>query len=207
MLKFYYADRTCALATRLTLAYGGIEHEAVRLDFTKNEQRSPEYLKINPKGRVPALVTELGVLTETPAILLFIAQSHPDKQLAPLGDAWALAKVNEFNSYLCSTVHVNYAHKGRGNRWSDDPAAQESMKAKVKQNMSDCFDLIEREMVRGPFVLGDRISICDFYLFTMAQWIEGEGIGLSRFPKVARIAREVSELASTQQVLDAASQG
>ena len=129
MLTFYYAPGTCALATHLALEYSGAPYEAKRLDFKQQQQRSPEYLKLNPKGRVPALVTDRGVLTETPALLLFIAQAHPQSGLAPLDDPFLLAKMNEFNSYLCSTVHVNHAHKGRGYRWVDaeDTAAIQAM--------------------------------------------------------------------------------
>lgn len=201
MLTLYYAPGTCALASHIALEHAGADYRAVKLDFKANEQRSAEYLKVNPKGRVPALVSPQGVLTETPAILQYVAQAFPQAQLAPLDDPWALAKANEFNSYLCSTVHVNHAHKGRGHRWSDDPAAHESMKAKVTQNMTDCFDLIEREMVKGPFVLGERVGICDFYLFTIVQWLPGDGVDVSRFPKVAQLAQAVGELPATKRVL------
>jgi glutathione S-transferase len=203
MLKLYYAPGTCAMATHLALEYAGADYEAVRLDFSKSEQRSPDYLKLNPKGRVPAIVTERGVLTETPALLQYVAQAYPKAQLAPLDDPWLLAKANEFNSYLCSTVHVNHAHKGRGYRWADDTAAHEAMKAKVAQNMGDCFELIEREMLRGPFVLGERLSTCDFYLFTIVQWLPGDGVDAARYPRVEQIAKAVKELPSTQRVLAA----
>ena len=84
MLTLYYAAGTCALASHLALEFAGAPYEAKRLDFKQQQQRSPEYLRINPKGRVPALVTERGVLTETPALLHYIAQSFPQAQLAPL---------------------------------------------------------------------------------------------------------------------------
>ncbi len=138
-----------------------------------------------PGWNVPALVTEQGVLTETPALLLFIAQSFPKANLAPLGDAFELARANEFNSYLCSTVHVAHSHRMRGYRWADDEAAIESMKKKVAQNIGDCFEMIERHMFKGPWVLGDRFSICDPYLFTVASWMESDGVEMRRFPKVA----------------------
>src|SRR5256885_6578952 len=73
-LKLYYAPGTCALATRIALIEANAPHEVIKLDFPKGEQRSPEYLAINPKGRVPALVTERGVLTETPALLAYVAR-------------------------------------------------------------------------------------------------------------------------------------
>ena len=84
MFKLYYAPGTCALATHIALEEAGAPYEAVRLDFGSQAQRSPEYLAINPKGRVPALVTESGTLTETPALLLFVAQRFPAAELAPL---------------------------------------------------------------------------------------------------------------------------
>ncbi|MEZ0309696.1 MAG: glutathione S-transferase N-terminal domain-containing protein, partial [Ramlibacter sp.] len=104
MLKLYYAPNTCALATHLALEFSGAPFEAVRLDFGQKQQQSPEYLSVNPKGRVPALVTDHGVLTETPALLQFIAQSFPEAKLAPLDDPFLLACANAFNSYLCATV-------------------------------------------------------------------------------------------------------
>lgn len=206
MLKLYYAPGTCALASHLALEYAGAPYEAVRVDFKSQQQRSPEYLRVNPKGRVPVLVTDRGVLTETPALLHFIAQSFPKAGLAPLDDAFALAKVNEFNSYLCSTVHVNHAHKGRGARWADDEQAWEAMKKKVPQNMADCFALIEGGMLQGPWVLGERFSTADLYLFTIAGWLEGDGVDVQRFPKVADHMRRMNAQPQVQKVL-AAQQG
>jgi len=115
MYKLYYAPGTCALASHIALEEAGADYSATRLDFKANQQQSPDYLGINPKGRVPALVTDRGILTENPAILAYVAQSAPDKKLMP-EDAFAFAQAQSFNSYLCSTVHVNHAHKGRGAR-------------------------------------------------------------------------------------------
>ena len=203
MLTLYYAPMTCALAAHIALEQAGAPYEAVRLDFIREEQRSAAYLEINPKGRVPALVTPRGVLTETPAILQFIAQSHPQAGLAPLDDAFALASVNSFNSYLCSTVHVAHAHRRRGHRWADDPAAIAAMQKKVPQTMGDCFELIEREFFQGPWVLGDRYSVSDAYLFTLAQWLEGDGVDIQRFPKVADHSRRMAEDPAVRKVLSA----
>ncbi|HEX2547634.1 MAG TPA: glutathione S-transferase family protein [Ramlibacter sp.] len=204
-LTFYYAPGTCALATHLALEYAGAPYEAVRLDFKAQQQRSPEYLKVNPKGRVPALVTERGVLTETPALLQYVAQSVPQAKLAPLDDPFLLAKVNEFNSYLCSTVHVNHAHKGRGYRWVDpaDEAAMEAMKKKVPQTMAESFTLIEEQMFKGPWVLGERFSTSDLYLYTLERWLEGDGVDVQRFPKVADHMKRMEAQPQVQKVLAA----
>src|SRR5258705_8502843 len=153
MLKLFYAVGTRALASHIALEEAGAEYEAVRLDFGANDQRKPEYLKINPKGRVPALITDAGILTETPAILAYIAQVFPKANLAPLADPFAFARVQAFNSYLCSTAHLNHAHLGRGARWADEPSLLEDMTRKVPANVSASFDLMEREMVEWPWVM------------------------------------------------------
>jgi len=185
MYTLYYAPNTCALASHIALEQVGAEYQTVRVDFSKNEQRSPDYLGINRKGRVPALVTDRGMLTETPAILMYICQSFPEAGLAPLEDAYALAQVNAFNSYLCSTVHVAHAHRMRGNRWADDPAALAAMQKKVPQSVAEAFALIENELFQGPWVMGERYSVCDMYLFTLAQWLESDGVDPARLPKIA----------------------
>ncbi len=203
MLTFYYAPGTCALASHLALEFAGARYEAKRLDFKQDQQRSPEYLRLNPKGRVPALVTDRGVLTETPALLQYIAQSFPQAQLAPVNDAFLLAKVNEFNSYLWSTVHVNHAHKGRGYRWveADDTVALEAMKKKVPQTMAESFALIEEQMLKGPWVLGDQFSTSDLYLYTLTRWLEGDGVDVKRFPKVADHMQRMEALPQVQKVV------
>jgi glutathione S-transferase len=189
----YYTPHTCALASHIALEQAGADYQVKRIDFSKNEQRSPEYLRVNPKGRVPALVTNRGILTETPAILTFICQSFPAARLAPLDDPFALAQVQAFNSYLCSTVHVAHSHRMRGYRWADDPTAIEAMKKKVPHSVGDCFEQIEHEMLLGPWVTGSNYTICDMYLFTLAQWLEADGVDLRRLPKVADHRRRMSE--------------
>jgi glutathione S-transferase len=201
MLTLYSAPRTCALASHIALEQTGAEYRVVRLDFRVNAQREPDYLAINPKGRVPALATSKGVITETPAILAFLAQSFPEAGLAPLDDVYAFAKAQSFASYLCSTVHPAYAHRVRGTRWADDPAAIEDMKRKAPQVMSDCFDLIEGRMLAGPWVLGEVYSFCDPYLFTIASWLEGAGLDIARWPKTADHSRRMADDPAVQRVL------
>jgi glutathione S-transferase len=201
MLKLYYAPRTCALASHIALEDAGADYETVRVDFAAAEQRKPEYLSINPKGRVPSLVTERGILTETPAILIFVAQSFPHAALAPLDDPFALARVQAFNSYLCSTVHVAHAHRVRGYRWADDAEAIAAMQRKVPQSVGECFSLIERELLQGPWVMGSTYTVCDPYLFTLAQWLEGDGVDRTKLPKVDDHARRMLERPSVRKAL------
>jgi len=194
MLKLFYATGTCALASHIALEEAGATYEAVRVDFGKDEQKQPAYLAINPKARVPALVTERGALTETPAILAFIAQCYPAAVLAPLDDPFAFARMQAFNNYLCSTVHVAHAHRRRGERWVDDnPSAIEAMQRKVPANMTASFALMEREMFAGPWVMGEAYTICDAYLFTIAQWLESDSVDPALFPRIHAHRQRMSE--------------
>ena len=185
MLTFYYAPNTCALASHIALEEAGAEYTARRMSFAEEDQKKPDYLAINPKARVPALVTERGVLTETPAILIYLCQLYPAAGMAPLDDPFDLARVQSFNSYLCSTVHVAHAHRVRGHRWANDPAAIADMRAKVPQSVGECFGLIESEMFVGPWVMGERCTISDFYLFTLTQWLAGDGIDITTLPQIS----------------------
>ena len=193
MLTLYYARNTCSLAAHIALEHTGAEYQAVRVDFAQSQQRSADYLCLNPKGRVPTLVTPRGSLTETPAILLFLAQTFPQSMLAPLDDPFELARMNAFNSYLCSTVHVAHAHRARGSRWATEPASFVDMTKKVAENMAACFELIEREYLQGPWVLGDKYSVSDMYLFTLAQWLAVDGVDINRFPKVAQHSQQMAQ--------------
>jgi glutathione S-transferase len=201
MMTFYYAPNTCALASHIALEEAGVAYESRRIDFASAEQTKPEYLAVNPKGRVPTLVTERGILTETPAILVYVAQTHPAARLAPLDDPFAFAELQAFNSYLCSTVHVAHAHRVRGYRWADEPAAHEAMRKKVPQSVGACYDLIERELFRGPWVMGETYTIADPYLFTLAGWMEGDGVDPRAFPRVDDHRRRMSERAAVRRAL------
>jgi glutathione S-transferase len=201
MLKLYFAPGTCALASHIALAEAGADYTVERIDFKANQQNSPDYLAINPKGRVPALVTEHGILTETPAILAFIAQSFPKTRLAPVDDAFAFAQVQSFNSYLCSTVHVAHAHRVRGSRWATEETSFADMKRKVPETMGACFTLIESKMLGSPWVMGEQYTICDPYLYTIATWLEGDDVDIAKFPKLADHHRRMAERPPVKKAL------
>jgi glutathione S-transferase len=201
MIKLYYVTDTCALASHIALEDAAADYSTVRLSFAVEDQRKPEYLAINPKGRVPALVTDRGVVTETPAILAYIAQSFPKAGLAPLDDPFQFAQVQAFNSYLCATLHVAHSHRMRGNRWADDPSAIEAMQRKVPASVTACYELIEQKMLGQPWVMGETYTICDPYLFTMTQWLEQDGVDPSRFPGVIDHRRRMSERSQVRKAI------
>ena len=196
----YSAPGTCALATHIALREAGSDAEVVHLNFIAQEQQGTPYLAINPQGRVPSLVTPEGVLTETPALLMFVAQRFAAAQLAPLDDPFALARMQAFLSWMASTVHVAHAHRRRGARWADDVAAQASMRAKVASNMAAHAAVIEAGLT-SPWVMGERYSVADGYLFTIGRWLEGDGVDTSVYPRLLAHRARVAARPAVQRVL------
>jgi len=203
MLKLYYAAHTCSLATHIVLEEVGADYSTVRIDFSRKQQQSADYLKVNPKGRVPALVTDRGILTETPAMLVYVAQSFPQADLALMGDPFAFAKVQAFNSYLCSHLHVAHAHRMRGHRWvdADDTQAIAAMQRKVPEGVGSAFEAIERDMLKGPWVMGQQYTICDAYLFTLAQWLEADGVDPQRIQRIVDHRHRMSERPTVKKAI------
>ena len=199
-MELFYANGTVALASLITLHEADIPFTATRVDFSKTEQQSPEYLARNPKGRVPALVTDHGVLTETPAILPYVAGLNPAANLLP-ADAYDLAKMNEFTSYLASTAHVNHAHRMRGARWATQQSSFDDMAAKVPQNMRDTYAYIQSECLRGPWVMGEQYTVADAYLFTVSSWLKGDSVDINEFPAIAAHSEAMKARPAVQKAL------
>ena len=205
MLKLFYAPGSCARASHIALREAGAEFELRLVDFAAAEQRTDAYRHINPKGRVPALETDRGVLTETPAILVYIAQSYPAAGLVPLDDPFEFARMQAFNSYLCATVHVAHAHGRRGERWADDPDAIAELKRRAPGRFGECFELIDSRLFAGPWVMGDAYSVADPYLFTLTQWLAFNNLDVARYPKVNAHHQRMLERPAVREALEAES--
>lgn len=198
-MQLYHAPGTVALAPLIALEEAGMAYEPLRLSFADGDQLKPAYLAVNPKGRVPALVTDNGVLTETPAILRYIAALHPEAGLLP-SDPRAAARVDEVCAYLSSTVHVSHAHRVRGARWSDDPAVIEGLKRKVTANMTAHFSYLSGQ-IRGPWLLGEAYSLADAYLFTVARWLPSDGVDMAGLPAITAHMARVEARPAVQRAL------
>lgn len=203
MLNLYYSPGACSLASHIVLEESKAPYTLQRVDLKAGEQRSPEYLKINPKGRVPALKTDRGILTESPVILGYIAQAYPEAGLADLGDGFALADMQAFNLFLTATVHVAFAHVFRPTRYADGDAAAAAMRTKASASLDDCFGLIEGKMSDGrPYVHGDRYTISDPYLLVFSRWLDRADLGpVDKFPLVAAHRKRIEARPAVQKVL------
>ena len=201
----YYAPNTCALASHIALEEVGADVDYVRLDLYKGDTRNPAYLKLNPKGRVPLVVSERGPLTESPAILAWIAQTWPHAKLAPQDDAWALAQVNSFNNYLSGSLHgLAFAGVFRSARFADGEAAQAAVKTKALQSVKEAFELIESKLGPERWVHGDAFTTSDAYLAVLFGWLAAIGDGApGPFPKLLAHSARVHARPAVQRAVAA----
>jgi len=192
MLTLHYMPKTVAVAVAIALNEAGAKYDLKKVDFGKSEQKSPDYLRINPKGRVPALVTSQGVLTETIALLEYVADLHPEAGLVP-SDPFQAAKMRSLMTFLASTMHVNHAMGGRGERWGTKQETFDDLKSKVTQNVSEnCAYIEENVLSDTPFIGGDRFSIGDAYLYTVSTWLPSDGVSIVDYPKLDAFQQNIS---------------
>ncbi len=183
-ITLFTAESSIGWVSHIALEESGLEYEAKALDFSQGQQGSAEYLKINAKARVPSLMVDQGVITETPAILTYLAQLAPTSSLALPENPFEQAMINAFNLYLCSTVHVAHAHKHRGTRWVDDERALKLLTDNVPKTMAVCADMMENQMVKGPWVHGEKFSTSDPYLYRILTWFDADGVDIAQYPKL-----------------------
>lgn len=200
MLKLHYAPGTIAAVAAIAMNEAEVDYALQRVDFSRAEQRGADYRAINPKGRVPALETDHGVLTETAAILDYIAATHPKAGLVPK-DPFDAARMRSAMVYFASTMHVNHAHAARGARWADERDSWADMKQKVPQTMTESAAYVEEHVMTGPFILGEQYSLADPYLFVITTWLPGDGVDIAQFPKMAAFHAGMWERPSVRMAL------
>lgn len=203
MLKLYYSPGACSLASHIALEEAKAPYTAQRVDLKNGEQRSPEYLKINPKGRVPALQTEKGILSESPVILGYIAQAFPAAKLTSDVDSFAFADMQAFNLYLATTVHVAFAHVFRPTRYGDGDTVAAAMRIKASAMLDDAFDMIDKKMADGRhYVHGDQYTISDPYLLVFSRWLDRSNLGpVDQFDRVAAHRKRIEDRPAVKKVL------
>ncbi|HEY0835222.1 MAG TPA: glutathione S-transferase N-terminal domain-containing protein [Azospirillum sp.] len=169
MLTLYYSPGACSLASHIALEETGAPFEARPVILAKGEQRTPEYMAINPRARVPALRVDGGeVLTENPAILTHLARRFPEAGLLP-ADPLAEARCLSLMAFLSSTVHPAFAHIFRPERFADDTAAHPAIKETGRRVFFDCLKEIDGLLAGKEWVQGSY-TVCDPYLLVFYWW-------------------------------------
>jgi glutathione S-transferase len=176
MLTLYYAPGACSMASHIALEETGAPYEAKPVALAQGAQNKPEYLGVNPRGKVPALKTENdGILTENVAILTYLARSFPAAKLLPtdpLGTARALSHM----AYLSNTVHPAFTHIMRPGRFATDEKAHDNIKATGRENFWKLLQEIDGLLAGKDYVLGSQYSAADPYTLVFYGW--GKRIGL-----------------------------
>lgn len=200
MIQLYYAPGTISIAIAIALEEAAIAYETIKVDFASAAQTKPEYLALNPKGRVPALVTDGGqVLTETGALLEYVAALKPDAGLVP-STAEDAAHMRSVMYYIASTFHVAHAHKMRGSRWADQQSSYDDMTAKVPETMATCAAFVEESCFKGTFTCGDTFSIADPYLFLVCNWLSGDGVAVENYPRITAFLAHMDNRSSVKTI-------
>jgi glutathione S-transferase len=195
-MKLYYSPGACSLSPHISLREAGAAFELERVDtVTHMTESGVNFYEVNPKGYVPALRLDSGeVLTEGAAVVQFIADLHPAAGLAPATGSLERTRLQEHLNFIASELHKAFSPLF-------NPSASDEAKRAAPANVTRGLDHFEQVLSDGrPYLLGERFSVADAYLFTVANWTGPTGIGLKRWPRlaefVARIATRPSVLAA-----------
>jgi glutathione S-transferase len=200
-MKLFYAPGACSLAPHILLEEIGRPFEAVRLDFAAGEQRTADYLALNPRGRVPLLVTAHGPLRENVAISAYLAGLEPGLGLLPQDD-WARAQVLAALVWMSGTVHGQaFASWFRAARFTDDPAAQETVKAKGRVDALAHLAEMEAMLQGKTWFVGDQFTIADPMFLVLRRWAIRIGLDVSPFAALAAHSQRLAERPSTMRAM------
>jgi glutathione S-transferase len=195
-MKLYYAPGACSQAPHILLHEIGLDHGAVRVDLrAKKLEDGGDYLKINPKGAVPALQLDSGeVLTENAVILQYLGdRANWPEVLPPLGD-FRRYRVLEMLNFITTELHKRFG-------LLFNPNAGDETKQLATDELSKKLDYIDGRLGDGPFLFGDDLTLPDPYLFVITGWAEKMLGGLDRWPKLRAFRERMMERPSVRQVL------
>lgn len=200
MLTLYFSPGACSLAPHIALEESGLPYEVKPVFTKRGDNRKPEYLAINPLGKVPTLVADGRVITENVAILPFIADGAPQKNLLPT-DRESRAAAISLMAFVASAVHTNFAPLFRPQSFHEDPAVQEALKTRAKKLIGDGFAEVDRRIAGKPYALGDTFSVVDGYLVPFWNWAKAMGIDVSPFANYAAQQEKVRAREAVKTVM------
>jgi glutathione S-transferase len=169
MLKLYYAPGACSMASHIGLEESGAPYETKLISFANAEQRSEAYLKINPRGRVPALSIDGAILVENTAILTYLAKKFPAAKLLP-ADPLAEARCISTMAWFSNTVHPSFTHINRPERFADDPAVHPNLKETGRKNFWANVQEIDSLLKGKDWMMGTQYTVCDPYALIFYGW-------------------------------------
>ncbi len=197
-MKLYYSPGACSLSPHIVLQEAGLAYEPV-LASTKTHQLKDgtDYYGINPKGYVPLLELDDGQrLTEGPAIVQYIADQVPDKQLAPANGTMARYRLQEWLNFITSELHKGFSPLF-------NPSMPEEAKAQFRAKLQDRFKLVDSQLAGKTFLMGDVFTVADAYLFTVTNWAPRVDVDLSSHANLVAYRARVGERPAVQAAMKA----
>lgn len=178
MYKLFYFPRNASWAPHMVLHHIGNEYDLVLVDRKTDEQKSEIYMKLNPTGRIPTLVDGDLALFESAAICLHLCDRHPEAELVPaIGDS-DRPKFHQWLFYLTTTLQPALMVYFYPAKHTTSPAGESAIVQAQESRISDMYSLLDEALEDREFLLGSRVSVCDYFLFMLSHW----GSGLSRPP-------------------------
>ena len=190
------------MGVRVLLEEIGAPYELIHMSIDMDEPRPPEQLAVNPNGWVPVLLWEGGAMYECAAITVFLCDRHSDARLAPTVDDPARALFLQTLVYFSNSVQNAYQLTYYPDRFVDTPADEPSAQQRGIRRLRETWSVIDDQIGDSQWVLGDRFSAADIYLFMLTTWLRSTKghPSVSEFSNVKRIADAVMERPSVQLV-------
>ena len=195
-MQLYYAPGACSLAPHILASEAGLGLGLVQVDLaTKRTENGDDYLSVNPKGAVPALVTDDGeTLTEAAVVLQYLADLAPQAELLPAPGSFARYRALEALNFVATELH-----KGFGPLWKDTTPA--AFRETTKEVLAQRFTYLDRQLADRDYLLGDRFAAPDAYAFTVLGWAKLFGIDLARWPNVAAYVGRIAARPKVREAL------
>src|SRR3979490_785712 len=195
-MKLYYSPGACSLSPHIALLEAGLPYDLVKVDLkAKKLENGDDYLKVNPKGQVPALALDSGELvTEGPVIVQMIADKAAAKNLAPARDSAERYKLQEWLNFITTELHKNF-----GPMFS--PVLADDAKAFFKDRVMGKFKYIDSQLAGRDYLMGKQFTVADGYLFTMLAWAERLKFDLSAMPNLLAYKARVGARPKVQEAL------
>jgi glutathione S-transferase len=204
-LKLYYSPLACSLSCHIALEESGLPYGTEEISTKAQANLTPSYRTINPLGKVPALAIDGQILTEAAAIMSYVADLVPAKNLLPPAGTRSRAFAHEWLNFLSSAVHVAFRPVLRPERMVEDAGCIDGLRRVGIAAVIDVLTYADSKLGRGPYALGETFSLCDGYLLVFYLWSRREQFKsqLPPFPALQAMARLVLARPSVQAVLKA----
>lgn len=197
-MKLYYAPGACSLAPHILMHEAGIPVELERVDNkAKTTQSGENFWDVNPKGVVPVLKLDDGQrLTEAVAILLYLAEKKPGSGLMPKHGTMDYYRMMEWLNYVSSEVHKQFTPLFK-------ESTPDEYRPLAKKNLHAAFTLLDKHLAGKPFLLGDKLSVADIYLFVVANWARFQDIDMAQWPNLKAYLAGIRERPGVQKAMKA----